>query len=196
MHLGTERFIFERKGAKKLKTKNWRASCVVFQYTKCTSRQKCTFPGPIPIKFAPGKVHLGTQKGPKTPPTNWRASCAVFQYNLKPKCTSRQKCTFPGPITIKFAPGKVHLGTQKGPKTQKKIGARPVLFLRVENRVGGSVCEALLEPTCPFLRRHSLVLTGTNRVLFANTRRVYIAIPPLAAYTAVPVGHLWNTSKG
>ena len=90
-------------------------------------------------------------KGPKTPSKQLASVLCCFQYNLNPKCTSRQKCTFPGPITIKFAPGKVHLGTQKGPKTQNKIGERPVLFLRFENRVGGSVCEALLEPTSPFL---------------------------------------------
>ena len=36
----------------------------------------------------------------------------------------------------------------RGPKNAKpKIGERPVLFFRVENRVGGNVCEALLEPT-------------------------------------------------
>ena len=36
----------------------------------------------------------------------------------------------------------------RGPKNAKpKIGERPVLFFKVENRVGGNVCEALLEPT-------------------------------------------------
>ena len=37
---------------------------------------------------------------------------------------------------------------QGGPKNAKqKIGERPVLIFKVENRVGGNVCEALLEPT-------------------------------------------------
>ena len=47
-----------------------------------------------------------------------------------------------------FGNGKVHFGNGKGPKnTKHKIGERPVLFFRVENRIGGNVCEALLEPT-------------------------------------------------
>ena len=37
------------------------------------------FPDPIIIKFAPGKMNLGTQKGSKTRKKNWRASCAVFR---------------------------------------------------------------------------------------------------------------------
>ena len=36
----------------------------------------------------------------------------------------------------------------KGPKnTKHKIGESPVLFFRAENRVGGNVCEAPLEPS-------------------------------------------------
>ena len=47
-----------------------------------------------------------------------------------------------------FGNAKVHLETARGPKNAKpKIGERPVLFFRVENRVGGNVCEALLEPS-------------------------------------------------
>ena len=58
-----------------------------------------------------------------------------------------QHCTFRVPngcrseLTDEF-------GNGKGPKnTKHKIGERPVLFSRVENRVGGNVCEALLEPS-------------------------------------------------
>ena len=47
-----------------------------------------------------------------------------------------------------FGNGNVHLETARGPKNAKqKIGERPVLIFGVENRVGGNVCEALLEPT-------------------------------------------------
>ena len=49
-------------------------------------------------------------------------------------------------------------GNGKGPKnTKHKIGERPVLFSRVENRVGGNVCEALLEPS-PVAPPHSAPL--------------------------------------
>ena len=45
-------------------------------------------------------------------------------------------------------------------------------------------------------RRHSLVLTGTNRELFRWFQAGLQDYPPPAAPTAVPVGHLWNASKG
>jgi hypothetical protein len=58
---------------------------------------------------------------------------------------------FSGPNNNQVCTRKGAFGNPKGAHNAKQNGERPVLFLRVENRVGGSVCEALLEPTSPFL---------------------------------------------
>jgi len=46
-----------------------------------------------------------------------------------------------------FGNGKVHFGTERGQKRQTQNWRASCAVFRVENRIGGSVCEALLEPT-------------------------------------------------
>ena len=54
---------------------------------------------------------------------------------------------FSGPNNNQVCTRKGAFGNPKGAQNEKKTGERTVLFFRVENKVGGSVCEALHEPT-------------------------------------------------
>ena len=66
MHLGTERSILEREGAKKRQTTNWRASCAVLD------------------TFQALTVHAVLGEATETPNKNWRVLCAVLALKLEP----------------------------------------------------------------------------------------------------------------
>ena len=116
----------------------------------------------------------------------WRSPCCTFR--VLNGCSWERKGAF---------------GNGKGPKNAKqKNGVRPVLFLGL-NRVGGSVCEALLEPNLflsqpllSFLAEFSGPYGHQSGTMSLVPGVVYGTTPPPAAHTAVPVGHLWNASKG
>ena len=92
----------------------------------------------------------------------------------------------------------------KGRKGAKiKIGERPVLFLRLKSNRRQCVCEAPLEPNLflsqpvlSFLAAFSGPYGHQSGTMSLVPGVVYGAIPHPAAYTAVPFGHLWNTSTG
>ena len=77
------------------------------------------------------------------------------------------------------------------------MGSTPCCFST--NPAVWCVCEAPLEPTSPFL---SFLATFSgpyghqSGTISLVPGVVYRATPPPAAHTAVPVGHLWNASKG
>ena len=77
------------------------------------------------------------------------------------------------------------------------MGSTPCCFST--NPAVWCVCEALLEPTSPFLSflaAFSGPYGHQSGTMSLVPGVVYGTTPPPAAHTAVPVGHLWNASKG
>ncbi len=110
-----------------------RARCVTTRRRSTQVLGKTNINGPFQVQ-SQSSLHpersILNQKGPKEHREKKTAAfCAVFEYIWRPNCTMRPKCTFPGPMAIKFASGKVHVEPKRVPKTPKTNGERPMLFL-------------------------------------------------------------------